>query len=116
MTAPQQQHQSPAAAPAAQQGPLSDADVSDWMGRLNDLLARPSEHLNSRSPDGARPWYASLFGCFSPLDTCLVGYFLPCVVFGRTYHRLRKSPRLEGYEPINTTVRAPSPHDFQKNT
>lgn len=105
MAAPQQQYQTQQApAGAAQPGPVSDADVKEWTDRFNDVLARPGEYINSKSPESAQPWYASFFGCFSPIDTCLMTYCCPCVVFGRTHHRLRKGARLEGYQPINTSV------------
>ena len=98
------------AAPAQQnhnQGPISDKDVADWKNRFNDVLARPSEHINSKSPENSQPWYAGFFDCFSPIDLCLITYCVPCVTFGKTHHRLRKNGSLEGYEPVNTTVCCP---------
>jgi len=88
-----------------QNGPLNDKDVDHWKTRINDVLARPSEHVNSKSPEDAQPWHSSFFGCFDPIDLCLMTYCLPCVTFGKTHHRIHKSGSLEGYEPINTTVR-----------
>jgi hypothetical protein len=32
-------------------------------------------------------------------------YCCPCVTFGKTHHRTRKNGSLEGYEPVNTSVR-----------
>ncbi|KAH6617147.1 PLAC8 family-domain-containing protein [Chaetomium tenue] len=96
MAAPQQQQ--PAAA-----GPINNDDIADWTARLNDVLARPGEYVNSKSPATAQPWYNSFFGCFAPVDTCLMSWCCPCVVFGRTHHRMRKGANLEGYEPINTS-------------
>ncbi|KAG7286478.1 hypothetical protein NEMBOFW57_008789 [Staphylotrichum longicolle] len=96
MAAPQQQQ-------PAQQGPISNDDVAEWSSRFNDVVARPSEYLNSKSPESAQPWFNSFFGCFAPIDTCLLSWCLPCVVFGRTHHRLRKNPNLEGFQPINTS-------------
>ena len=98
MAAPQQQH-------AAQAGAIDNADVAHWSARWSDVLARPSEHLNSKSPESAQPWHAALFGCFAPIDTCLLAWCCPCVVFGRTHHRLHKSASLEGFQPVNTNVR-----------
>lgn len=95
----------PAAAVPPKQGPLNNADVEDWKNRINDVLARPSEHVNSKSPEDAGAWHSAFFGCFSPIDTCLMTWCLPCVTFGRTHHRLRKNGNLDGYEPINTSVR-----------
>ncbi|KAL2172680.1 hypothetical protein VTG60DRAFT_4126 [Thermothelomyces hinnuleus] len=96
MAAPQQQQ-------TAAQGPVNNDDIADWTARFNDVLARPGEYLNSQSPPNAQPWYHSFFGCFNPIDTCLLAYCCPCVVFGRTHHRTRKNANLEGYEPINTS-------------
>ncbi|KXX77772.1 Protein PLANT CADMIUM RESISTANCE 9 [Madurella mycetomatis] len=102
MAAPQQDFQQQQK-PAAAQGPINDADVAEWTARFNDLLARPGEYINSRSPEGAQSWKNSFFEFWNPIDTCLFAWCVPCVVFGRTHHRLRKSPTLEGYEPINTS-------------
>ncbi|KAL2147533.1 hypothetical protein VTI28DRAFT_8788 [Corynascus sepedonium] len=96
MAAPQQQQ------PAAQ-GPVNNDDIADWTARFNDVLARPGEYVNSKSAPNAQPWYSSFFACFNPIDTCLMAYCCPCVVFGRTHHRTRKNANLEGYEPINTS-------------
>jgi hypothetical protein len=101
MAAPQQQQ------PAAAAGPINNDDVANWTARLNDVLARPGEYVNSKSPATAQPWYNSFFGCFAPIDTCLMSWCCPCVVFGRTHHRMRKGANLEGYEPINTSVSWP---------
>merc|ERR1712141_400961 len=30
------------------------------------------------------PWAHGLFGCFSEMHTCLLGYCCPCVLFGQT--------------------------------
>jgi hypothetical protein len=104
MAAPQQT--TTATTTTAQQGgPISNDDVAEWTARFNDVLARPGEYVNSKSPESAQPWYTSFFACFSPIDTCLLSWCCPCVVFGRTHHRLRKSSDLAGYEPINTSVR-----------
>ncbi|KAK4187391.1 PLAC8 family-domain-containing protein, partial [Podospora australis] len=88
---------------ATSQGPISDADITAWKARFNDVLARPGEHLNSKSPEGAQPWTNSFWAFFNPIDTCLMTWCLPCVVFGKTHYRIQKSPTLAGYEPINTS-------------
>ena len=85
-------------------GPIDNRDVEEWTTRFNEVLAKPGDVINSRSPEGSQPWYSSFFGCFSPLDLCLVTWCLPCVTFGKTHHRMQKSAALEGYEPINTSV------------
>lgn len=85
-------------------GPISDKDVGDWKNRFNEVLAKPGEVVNSKSPEGAQPWNESFFGCFSPIDLCCITYCVPCLTFGKTHHRVRKSATLEGYEPVNTSV------------
>ncbi|KAB5582323.1 PLAC8 family-domain-containing protein [Coniochaeta sp. 2T2.1] len=93
----------PAQPAQAHSGPISDNDVNEWKGRINEVLARPGEVVKSKSPATARPWHESFFGCFAPIDLCLMTYCCPCVTFGKTHHRLRKDPNLAGYEPINTS-------------
>ncbi|OAA58028.1 DUF614 domain containing protein [Niveomyces insectorum RCEF 264] len=87
----------------ASNGAINDKDVEDWKTRINDVIARPGEHVNQRSGEGAQAWHESFFGCCMPIDLCLMTYCLPCVTFGKTHHRLRKDANLEGYEPINTS-------------
>lgn len=111
MSAPtQQQYQTqapPQTSQPASNGPINDADMKLWTDRLNDVLARPSEHINSKSPQGAQSWFAGFFDCFNPIDTCLISWCVPCVTFGRAHHRMHKDPELSGYEVVNTSVRAP---------
>lgn len=85
-------------------GPIDHNDLNEWKDRFNDVLARPSEHVNSKSPESSQPWHNAFFGCFAPIDTCLITCCVPCVTFGKTHHRLRKNGNLDGYEPINTSV------------
>ncbi|UKZ65060.1 uncharacterized protein TrAtP1_006262 [Trichoderma atroviride] len=87
----------------AHSSPISDADVNHWKDHFNDVLSRPGEHINSKSPAGAGKWSTSLFDCFSPIDTCLITCWVPCLTFGKTHHRIHKSGTLEGYEPVNTS-------------
>lgn len=89
----------------AQNGPIDQKDVDEWKNRFNDVLARPSEHINSKSPVESQSWFSGFFDCFNPIDTCLITCCVPCVTFGKTHHRLRKDANLQGYEPINTSVR-----------
>ncbi len=88
-------------------GPLDDKDVDHWKTRINDVLARPGEHVNSKSAEDSQSWNSTFFGCFDPIDLCLMTYCVPCVTFGKTHHRVHKNGNLEGYEPINTTVWLP---------
>lgn len=93
-----------AAAAPAHGGPIDDQDVKLWSDRAKDILARPSEHLNSRSAAGAQSWFAGFFDCINPVDTCLITCCVPCVTFGKTHHRMHKDSGLKGYEPVNTSV------------
>ncbi|KAH7038030.1 PLAC8 family-domain-containing protein [Microdochium trichocladiopsis] len=101
--APPQEKPAPAAAAGPANGPINDADIEDWKKRFNEVLAKPSEHVNSKSPATAQSWTNSLFGCFSPIDLCCMTWCLPCVTFGKTHHRVRKNGSMEGWEPINTS-------------
>ncbi|EON96358.1 putative plac8 family protein [Phaeoacremonium minimum UCRPA7] len=94
----------PAQAPAhASTGPINDHDIEDWKRRVNEVLAKPGDVVKSKSPESAGGWNNSFFGCFNPIDLCLITWCLPCVTFGKTHHRVRKDPKLQGYEPINTS-------------
>jgi hypothetical protein len=84
-------------------GAVEHHDAEDWKHRFNAVLSRPKEHVMSSSPETAQPWRNSLFGC-GPINLCLVTYFLPCVTFGKTHHRLRKNGNMEGYDSINASV------------
>lgn len=84
---------------------IKDEDLKHWQNRFNDVLARPSEHLNSSSGQGAQSWFNSFWSCFNPVDTCLITCCVPCFTFGKTHHRLQHQGNLEGYEAINTSVR-----------
>jgi hypothetical protein len=86
-------------------GPISESDIEDWKNRFNHVLAQPAEYLNNSSPDTAQSWHSGFFDCFNPIDTCLITWCVPCVTFGKTHHRLRKNGNLDGWEPINTSVR-----------
>ncbi|KAL1840497.1 hypothetical protein VTJ49DRAFT_410 [Mycothermus thermophilus] len=106
----QQQQQQPitTAAPAtpaapAKPSPINPEDVAHWSARFNEVLAKPSETFNSKSPQGAQPWYHSFFNCLAPIETCLLSWCCPCVVFGRTHHRLHRNADLQGWEPVNAS-------------
>lgn len=97
----------PVPAPAhahASTGPINDQDIEDWKRRVNEVLAKPGDVVKSKSPASAGGWSNSFFGCFNPIDLCLITWCLPCVTFGKTHHRVRKDAKLQGYEPINTSV------------
>ncbi|KOS21709.1 Cell number regulator 1 [Escovopsis weberi] len=84
-------------------GALDDDDLNHWKKEIDSFLADPGEALSSRSADGARPWATSLFGCLCPADLCLLSFCCPCVVFGKTHHRVNKRSDMRGYEPVNVS-------------
>jgi len=45
-------------------------------------------------------WTAGLFDCFEPIEDCVIGYFAPCVIYGRTSERLLKGNDAE-HELVN---------------
>ncbi|OJD22085.1 hypothetical protein ACJ73_06572 [Blastomyces percursus] len=49
---------------------------------------------------GSSNWANSLWDCFNPIDTCLMGWCCPCVLFGKTQARL-DDPSLANFSPIN---------------
>jgi PLAC8 family protein len=95
----------------AKPGPIDHRDVEEWTQRFNKALEKPGETLHSTSPAGAEGWKNSFFACFNPISLCAVTCCLPCITFGKTHHRLRRDPNLEGYQPVNTSVR-PMPRSF----
>ncbi|KAL2266004.1 hypothetical protein VTJ83DRAFT_5356 [Remersonia thermophila] len=100
----QQQQQQPIAAGApAKPSPINPDDVAHWSAAFNEVLAKPSETFKSKSPAGAQPWYNSFFNFFSPIETCFLSWCCPCVVFGRTHHRLHRNADLQGWEPVNAS-------------
>lgn len=84
-----------------QGGIIDQNDVAHWKNRVNTALK--DKAWNSASPPQARPWTNSLWACFSPPDLCCISCCLPCVTFGKTFHRLHKSADMAGYEPVNTS-------------
>jgi len=92
MAAPQQNTASTAVHPD---------DVNSWIARFKDTINKPD--TITKPTTGPNSWSNSFFGCFSPIDTCLITCCCPCITFGKTHHRLRKSPTLEGYSPLNAT-------------
>jgi len=92
----------------AQKPVIDQDDVNDWVKRFNDALADSTVVTGAAAPD-ARPWAESFFGCFMPIDTCLITCCVPCITFGKTHHRTRKNGNMEGYNCLNTSVRLPMP-------
>lgn len=61
----------PAQTNQASAGLIDDKDVEHWKQKFSDLLAKPSEHLESKSAETARDYHSGLFECFMPIDTCM---------------------------------------------
>ncbi|KAJ9628313.1 hypothetical protein H2204_009288 [Knufia peltigerae] len=77
-------------------------DVNDWVNRFNATLADSTLVTAPSAPD-ARPWAESFFGCFMPIDTCLITCCVPCITFGKTHHRVRKHGDMESYNCVNAS-------------
>ncbi|PQE04248.1 DUF614 domain protein [Rutstroemia sp. NJR-2017a BVV2] len=45
-------------------------------------------------------WATDMWDCFQPAELCLKACCLPCIVYGKTQHRLQ-NPTLAGYQPLN---------------
>ena len=75
-------------------------DVDHWVNRVSHVAKDPS-HITA--PTGTASWSSSFFGCFNPIDTCLVTCCCPCITFGRTHHRLNKDGDLVGYSAVNAS-------------
>ncbi|CAF9928483.1 MAG: hypothetical protein HETSPECPRED_006859 [Heterodermia speciosa] len=75
-------------------------DVDHWVNRVNHVA---KDHSGITNPTGTAPWYSSFFGCFDPVDTCLVTCCCPCITFGKTHHRLNKDGDLIGYNVVNAS-------------
>ncbi|PGH10241.1 hypothetical protein AJ79_05496 [Helicocarpus griseus UAMH5409] len=45
-------------------------------------------------------WTNSFWDCFNPIDTCLMGWCCPCILFGKTQARIN-DPSLQNYSPVN---------------
>jgi len=87
---------------ASQTPVVHQDDVGDWINRVKGVVNKP-DTLTAPRPAGASAWHNDFFGCFDPIDTCVITCFCPCVTFGKTHHRLRKDPTLKDYSPVNAT-------------
>jgi len=99
---PQQQQQQPGA-PAQQAGapaPGQHGHDGGLGGQLNTFVGEVTQFKVHPETAGAQPWTNGFWDFVSPIDTCAWAYFLPCVVFGRTHHRLQ-DPSMTGYEHVN---------------
>ncbi|KAH8744915.1 hypothetical protein F5883DRAFT_439401 [Diaporthe sp. PMI_573] len=46
-------------------------------------------------------WQESLMGCCSPFGLCCEGFWCPCIVLGRTTHRLKHNGDMQKYNCCN---------------
>ncbi|OAL49275.1 PLAC8-domain-containing protein [Pyrenochaeta sp. DS3sAY3a] len=74
--------------------------INNWKAKFNRSLENGK--LSSKTESG-RPWSSSLWGCFSPPDLCCITCCVPCVTFGKTYHRMEHNGDMSTYEPVNTS-------------
>ncbi|KAM1170590.1 hypothetical protein ACFX13_021375 [Malus domestica] len=69
-------------------------------GELNQLIEVPQLNVHrchecgqplpeSYQPPGDEPWTTRIFGCAEDRESCLIGLFCPCVLFGRNVESLR---------------------------
>ncbi|KAM1507565.1 hypothetical protein ACFX10_016995 [Malus domestica] len=69
-------------------------------GELNQLIEVPQLNVHrchecgqplpeSYQPPGDEPWTTGIFGCAEDRESCLIGLFCPCVLFGRNVESLR---------------------------
>jgi len=93
----------PHAAGTTHAGTIDHNDMNDWKARFNSALNDPNGTIKAKAPAEARKWEHSFWGCCVPVSTCFISCCLPCITFGKTHHRTRKSPTLEGYSAINTS-------------
>lgn len=77
------------------------ADTANWLERATQLAKEPSAFT---AAGGNAPWSSSFWACFSPFGLCCQAYWCPCIVFGKTHHRLHKDRDLAGYKTLNASV------------
>lgn len=70
--------------------------------------ANGNGHAHQHNGNGAHAhratgpkWSNSFWSCFQPVDLCCFAYWCPCVLFGKTHHRLQE-PAMQNYSIFNT--------------
>ncbi|KAL2809131.1 hypothetical protein BJX63DRAFT_435442 [Aspergillus granulosus] len=63
-------------------------------------MAAPPADAPVLAPVASRNWSYSFWEFWTPIDTCLMGWCCPCILFGKTQSRL-EDPSLSNYSPIN---------------
>ncbi|EAT86781.1 hypothetical protein HBI56_131210 [Parastagonospora nodorum] len=46
-------------------------------------------------------WHHSGTSCCSPIGTCCLSWWCPCIVVGRTHHRIKYNGNMDGYTCCN---------------
>ncbi|KAL0932546.1 uncharacterized protein CTRU02_211509 [Colletotrichum truncatum] len=68
--------------------------------------AQQAEVYDMQNMDGERQsiqrdkWHHGLCGCCASCDLCLLGTFLPCLLYGQTSHRIEE-PSMSHYHHVN---------------
>lgn len=72
-----------------------------WPGELNQPVHVPQLVVHrcnecgqplpeSYEPPGNEPWTSGIFGCGEDIDSCKIGFFCPCVLFGRNVKNMKE--------------------------
>ncbi|OAQ66930.1 protein family Cys-rich [Pochonia chlamydosporia 170] len=59
-----------------------------------------TQNANANLDPRGSDWQIGLFDCFSDMEACLIAYFLPCMLHGKTMDRMR-DPSLQSHDPLN---------------
>ncbi|KAH8712130.1 PLAC8 family-domain-containing protein [Phaeosphaeriaceae sp. PMI808] len=46
-------------------------------------------------------WHHSGSSCCTPIGTCCLSWWCPCIVYGRTHYRLKNNGNMDGYSCCN---------------
>ncbi|KAF2027325.1 hypothetical protein EK21DRAFT_114953 [Setomelanomma holmii] len=46
-------------------------------------------------------WHHSGSSCCTPIGTCCLSWWCPCIVYGRTHHRIKNNGDMNGYSCCN---------------
>jgi len=58
----------------------------------NGGVHAPGQIGHPNQQHGPEPYHHGLCDCFSDISTCCMGYWCPCMLYSRTYHRLKTVP------------------------
>lgn len=66
---------------------------------------RPMPYESLVRPQGApREWQEGYCECCSPFSLCMESWCCPCLVYGRTHHRLRNDGDMSNFDTCNGSV------------